>query len=122
MSGSSGAGDALGCLNGERSEGLGGASFWLAALVFRDGEAGMLRLLDGLANGLEGRSGFEPIWLGRRTNGLVFSGERLLGLVGESVDGAFVGEVLGAGETVFWRLKGFCRTDCAFMSVSVGTY
>lgn len=56
VSSSSGAGDTEGCLMGESGEGLRGRSYWLASLVLREGEAGMLRLLDGLAKGLDGRS------------------------------------------------------------------
>lgn len=52
----SGVGDAACCLMGDRGDGLSGRSFWLASLALREGEAGMLKLLDGLAKGLEGRS------------------------------------------------------------------
>lgn len=41
-----------------------------------DGEAGMLRLLVGLANGLDGLSDAALFCDGRLTNGLAFSGER----------------------------------------------
>lgn len=75
----------------------------------------MLKLLEGRANGLDGRSVL--IWLGRRTNGLVFSGDRLLALVGDSdnAEGAFVGEDPGvpprtvAGDALFCRRNGDCR-------------
>lgn len=68
--GSSGAGVTLGCLR-ETNESSS------VGLSFRVGEAAMLRLLRGLPNGLDGRSEELLIWLGRRTNGLVFSGDRL---------------------------------------------
>lgn len=84
----------------------------LACLV---GHEGMLKLLVGLAKGLAGRSTPEPlllIWEGRRTNGLLLTGERESGLVGDRVDAAFVGDAVGvvartvAGDWLFWRLKG----------------
>ena len=79
----------------------------------------MLKLLFGLPNGLAGRS---DVWLicdGRRTKGLVFSGERPPGFVGENepLDGltgdCAVGVVARtvAGEALFWRLKGDCRPE-----------
>lgn len=75
--------------------------------------------LNGLANGLDGRS---PVWLlicdGRRTNGLAFSGDsETTAFAGENVEvDDLVGEVVGveartvvAGEAEFWRRKGDCR-------------
>jgi hypothetical protein len=92
------------------------SSFWLAMLNGREGDAGMLRLLDGLANGLVGRSSDWLIWLGRRANGLIFSGDRLLVgrlfvLSGESDGAAFVGEDTGDAllRVLFCRWKGDCR-------------
>ena len=75
----------------------------------------MLKLLEGRAKGLTGRS--ELIWLGRLTNGLAFPGDKLCALVGDSdsADGALVGEDPGvpprtvAGDALFWRRKGDCR-------------
>lgn len=113
---SSGAGVTLAALG----EAGGVSSLLLALLTFLEGEAGMLRLLLGLANGLDGLSEVSLICDGRRTNGLVFSSESEVDLVGERFDG-FVGEVWvgvvarivdGEAEAVlFWRLKGDCRPD-----------
>lgn len=75
----------------------------------------MLKLLEGRAKGLDGRSEALSIWLGRRTNKPVFSGDREPGLVGDSPALAFVGDVLGivpravAGDALFWRRKGDWR-------------
>lgn len=102
----SGAGESVACLVGGRGDGLSGRSYWLASLALREGEAGMLKLLDGLAKGLEGRSEEWLIWLGRRTNGLVFSGDKLPAFVGESVAFCLVGDGKVAGEPLFWRRKG----------------
>ena len=77
----------------------------------------MLRLLLGLANGLEGLSDEWLIWDGRRTNGLVFSGDSEPALVCEKDGPVFVGDCVGvvartvAGETLFCRLKGDCRPE-----------
>lgn len=87
----------------------------LELLTCLDGLAGMLRLLVGLAKGLEGRSEAWLIWDGRRTKGLVFSGDKEPALVGDRPSGALVGEDVGvaartvAGEAEFCRLKGDCR-------------
>lgn len=98
---------------------LGGSSssLLLALLVCRDGDVGMLKLLDGLAKGLVGRS---EVWLicdGRRTNGLVFSGDREPAFVGERPPLGLVGDCVGvvartvAGEALFCLLKGDCRPE-----------
>ena len=58
----------------------------------------MLKPLVGLANGLVGRSAPEPlllIWDGRRTNGLLFTGESESGLVGDRLVLTFVGDCVG---------------------------
>ena len=73
----------------------------------------MPRPLLGRANGLEGREEAGLIWDGRRTNGLVFSGESELGRLGAYA--FLVGEDDGvdwrivAGEAEFWRRKGDWR-------------
>lgn len=93
------------------------SSLLLALLVCLDGEVGMLRLLDGRANGLVGRSEDELICDGRRTKGLVFSGESEAVLVGERPPFGFVGDCVGgvaravAGEALFCRLKGDWRPE-----------
>ena len=84
----------------------------------------MLRLLVGLANGLAGRSEVWFICDGRRTKGLVFSGDSDPALtVGRALllplPVNFVGEVcvgvvartVGAGEALFWRLNGDWRPE-----------
>jgi hypothetical protein len=72
----------------------------------------MLRLLEGLANGLAGRS---EVWLicdRRRTKGLVFSGDREPVFTGDRLALCLVGDCVGvvastvAGDALFWRLKG----------------
>lgn len=92
----------------------------LALLTCLDGDAGMLRLLVGLAKGLVGRSAPEPlllIWKGRRTNGLLLTGESESGFVEESDDAAFVGDCVGvdaravAGDWLFCRRKGDWRPE-----------
>lgn len=99
----------------ESGVGLRSASTWLELLMLREGDAGMLRLLEGLANGLVECSAVWLIWLGRLANGLAFSGDSELGLVGESAAGVLVGEELGvvprtvAGDALFCRRNGDCR-------------
>ena len=61
------------------------SSFLPVELDWREGEAGTLSPLVGLAKGLDGRSAVCPICDGRRTNGLVFSGDNDPCLVGEKV-------------------------------------
>lgn len=115
VSGSSGAGDMLGNRIGEDGRGLRADPLLLELLGCREGDAGMLKLLEGRANGLAGRSVL--IWLGRLTKGLVFSGGRLFAFVGDSdsAEGAFVGDDAGvpprtvAGDALFCRRKGDCR-------------
>lgn len=70
----------------------------------------------GLAKGLVGLSLLLLICDGRRTNGLLFSGESDATLVWLKRGGAaLVGEASGvaartvAGEAEFWRRKGDCR-------------
>lgn len=85
----------------------------------------MLSPLVGLAKGLEGRS--VPLWLiceGRRTKGLLFTGERESGLVGEKLCDVFVGDVVGvvarvfvAGDWLFCRLKGDWRPESKLRGV-----
>lgn len=85
--GSSGAGVTLGCLrekNGSSSD----------EISLRPGEAGMLRLLSGRPKGLGGLSEEMLIWLGRRTNGLVFSVDKLETLLLLCLDGDEAGEAL----------------------------
>lgn len=92
----------------------------LALLACLDGDAGILSPLVGLAKGLDGRSTPEPlllIWDGRRTNGLLLTGESESALVGDSAGAAFVGDCVGvderavAGDWLFCRLKGDCRPE-----------
>ena len=67
----------------------------------------MLRLLVGRPKGLEGRSSELLIWLGRRTNGLAFSGDNEPFFVGERPEDGLLGEETGvvartvAGEVLF---------------------
>lgn len=95
-------------------------AFLAAATPLKSGLAGTPSPLAGRANGLTGRSAAcpaPPIWLGRRTNGDAFSGDKDAGLVGERCV-VFVGDEvgvdarwkLGAGECEFWRRKGDWRT------------
>lgn len=94
---------------------IGRSASLLVLLDARGGDVVMLRLLVGRAKGLVGRSEPWLIWLGRRTKGLAFSGEREFGFVGDRVAGAFVGDEEGvaprtvAGEALFWRRKGDWR-------------
>ena len=93
-----------------------------------EGDAGILKLEPGRANGLVGLSlpnglaGLSEVWLicdGRLTKGLVFSGESEPALVGERlIEAVLVGEGVGVvartviGEAVlFCRLKGDCRPE-----------
>lgn len=94
-----------------RGEAGGVSSLLLAALTCLDGDAGILKLLLGLANGLVARS---PLWLicdGRLTNGLAFSGDREPARVYEGFVGDCVGVVARAvaGDMLFCRLNGLCR-------------
>jgi len=88
----------------------------LALLTWRDGLVGMLRLLPGRAKGLLGRSEW-LIWDGRRTNGLVFSGDREPFFVGDRFVVTLVGERVGvvartvAGEAEFFLAKGDCLPE-----------
>lgn len=95
-------------------------------LVCRDGEdSDILKLLVGLCEkGLAARSVPWLIVEGLRTKGLVFSGESeelvgrvgvklpvlVLALVGDCV-GVAAGRTVGAGEALFWRLKGDCLPE-----------
>ena len=99
----------------------------LALLTCLEGEAGMPRLLPGLAKGLDGRSEawwFWLIWDGRRTKGLVFSGDNELVLVGERCEGPLMGDepvgvvarTVGAGDAEFWRRKGDWRPESLMRS------
>lgn len=117
---SSRAGVTLACLSVRLGEAGGVASLWLALLVCLDGEAGILRLELGRANGLVGRSDVWLICEGRRPKGEVFSGESDVALVGDRFEGgiALVGEAVGvvartvAGDAVlFCRLKGDWRPE-----------
>ena len=106
----------------------------LALLTWRDGLVGMLRLLLGRAKGLLGRSEW-LIWDGRRTKGLVFSGDREPFFVGDRLGAALVGDRVGvvartvAGEAEFFLAKGDCRPeslkesgrtdDCIVLAVSL---
>lgn len=68
------------------------SSLLLAELLCLVGDGGMLKLLVGLANGLVGRS---DVWLivdGRRTKGLVFSGDSEPVLTGDKLLACFVGD------------------------------
>jgi hypothetical protein len=73
------------------------------------GDAEPSRLGAGLTKRLAGLSGsLWLIWLGRRANGLDFSGDNAANLVGDRPDASFVGDEVGvtvrvvvAGETLF---------------------
>jgi hypothetical protein len=79
----------------------------LAPLACRDGLAGMLKLLVGLAKGLEGRSLALLICDGRLTKGLAFSGDSDAFFVGDQLGAALLGDAVGvvartvAGEAEF---------------------
>jgi hypothetical protein len=102
-------------MRGEVGENI--SSLLLALLLCLEGEAGMLKPLDGLAKGLVGRSDVWLICERRRTNGLVFSGDRDPAFIGDSPPLGFVGDCVGvvartvAGEALFWRLKGDWRPE-----------
>lgn len=91
----------------------------LALLVCLDGDCGMLKLLPGLANGLDGRSAPEALLIcdGRRTKGLLLTGDSDSGLLGDNTGAVFVGDCVGvedlavAGDWLFWRRKGDCRPE-----------
>ena len=87
-------------------------------LLCLEGVLVMLSALPLRANGLEGRSGEDwPNCDGRRTKGLVFSGDSEFVFVGEKPLDVLVGDGVGvvartvAGDALFWRLKGDWRPE-----------
>lgn len=102
--GSSGAGVTLDCLREMNTSSS-------AELSFRAGDAGTLKPLSDRTKRLDGRSEELLIWLGRRTNGLAFSGDRLwtlLLLLLLCFEGDDAGEAL-----LVWRLNGDVRPMAA---------